>query len=138
MLGGQRFKFFNGAFWGTVEKLFSLIIRLLRSIVSKGLSGWRRRSFAGAQDDIRGGGGKSGRRRDGKRKERGRGWKVIWAEPLVTTLFTPSRGLERLIRFGKMPGQAGHDGDPSLALRMTTGGRRENDSQGLDEMRKEE
>jgi len=62
-----------------------------------------------------------------KRKERGRGWKVIWAEPLVTTLFTPSRGLERLIRFGKMPGQAGHDGRE-----------RENDSQGLDEMRKEE
>ena len=52
---------------------------------------------------------------------------MIWAEPLVTTLFTPSRGLERLIRFGKMPGQAGHDGRE-----------RENDSQGLDEMRKEE
>ena len=30
-----------------------------------------------------------------ERKERGRGWKVIWAEPLVTALFTPSRGLER-------------------------------------------
>ena len=127
VLGGQRFKFFNGAFWGTIEKLISLIIRLLRSIVSKGPSGGRRRSFAGAQDDIRGGGGKSGRRRDGKRKERGRGWKVIWAEPLVTTLFTPSRGLERLIRFGKMPGQAGHDGRE-----------RENDSQGLEEMRMEE
>ena len=35
---------------------------------------------------------------------------MIRAEPLVTTLFTPSCGLERLIRFGKMPGQAGQDG----------------------------
>jgi len=45
---------------------------------------------------------------------------VIWAEPLVTTLSTPSRGLDRLFGFGEMPGQAGHDGDPSLTLRMTT------------------
>ena len=36
----------------------------------------------------------SGSKRE-KRRERGRGWKVIWAEPLVITLFTPSRGLER-------------------------------------------
>ena len=43
---------------------------------------------------------------------------MILAEPLVTTLFTPSRGLERLIRFGKMPGQAGHDERPCM-----TGGR---------------
>ena len=39
---------------------------------------------------------------------------MIWAEPLVTTLFSPSRGLERLIRFGKMPDQAVHDGRPGM------------------------
>ena len=44
-----------------------------------------------------------------ERKERGRGWKVIRAEPLVTTLFTPSRGPERL-----------RGRDPSLTLRMKT------------------
>ena len=47
-----------------------------------------------------------------ERTERGRGWKVIRAEPLVTTLFTPSRGLERLCGFR----------DPSLTLRRTTEG----------------
>ena len=62
-----------------------------------------------------------GRRGNGERKERGRGWKVIRAEPLVTTLSTLSRGLERPFGFGEMPGQAGHDGDPSLVLRMTSG-----------------
>ena len=44
-------------------------------------------------------------------KERGRGWKVIWAEPIVITLFTLSRGLER------------HSWRRSFAtLRMTEGG----------------
>ena len=54
VLVGQRFKCFNGAFLGTVEKLFSLIIRWLRSTAVRGdsRSGWAgRRSFADAQDD---------------------------------------------------------------------------------------
>ena len=38
MLVRQRFKRFNGAFWGTVERAFSLIIRQVRSTALWG--GW--------------------------------------------------------------------------------------------------